>query len=83
MQNMIDDPIAEKAEETKLKEECGENLLREGKDTTASHREKDDLETSVFDLEIQKTPCPRYRWTTSFLVVPIARESPSTLMIVQ
>merc|ERR1719265_2560477 len=55
VQNMIDDLTAEKAEEIKFKDECGENLHRNGMDTTAKYGEKEDLETAVADLEMQKT----------------------------
>merc|ERR1719238_1160943 len=55
VQNMINDLTAEKAEEIKFKDECGENLHKNGMDTTAKYGEKEDLETAVADLEMQKT----------------------------
>merc|ERR1719238_1745409 len=54
VQNMIDDLVAEKAEEIKFKDECGENLHKNGMETTARKGEKEDLETAVADLEMQK-----------------------------
>merc|ERR1719181_1285290 len=55
VQNMIDDLAAEKAEEIKFKDECNENLHKNGMETTARYGDKEDTETALADLEMQKS----------------------------
>jgi len=55
VQKMIDDLVAEKAEEIKTKDKCKEDLHKNGMDTTARYGDKEDLETEVASLEMQKS----------------------------
>merc|ERR1719265_1526037 len=55
VQKMVDDLIAEKAQEIKTKDECRENLHKNGMATTARYGDKEDLETEVANLEMQKS----------------------------